>query len=163
MSTAEPIDGVNGRRRGGSKPGRKLPPRKDGFAGGKVNPADAARLANAKRWGTDRRTLVALCQEVRPEAFGKIVELMRTATKEEVQRDCAALVLAYSDGRPRQSMDISVGPREISALSTVELEAIARGSPPPFQLTHNGEVVDAEVVAPLSDRDVALAPQGKAP
>lgn len=142
MMSPEPIDSVK-------RPRRKLPPRKDGFAGGKIDPRAAARLAHEARWGKDRRTVVAMAQEARPEAFATIVAIMRDERVEPPTRLRAGeLILAYSDGKPRQSVDIAIGgPRELNTLSRVELEAIARGAPPPFQLAHEGVVIEAEVLS----------------
>lgn len=140
MTTVKAIDDV--KRCGGSKKGRKLPPRKDGFAGGKITPQQAAQA----RWSPERRTLVQLAQAVRPEAFDVVCAIMRDPKVEAPTRLRAGeLVLAYSDGKPRQSVDIAIsGPREMNTLSRVELEAIAQGAPVPFQLAHQGEVIDGE-------------------
>ena len=35
----------------------------------------------------------------------------------------------------------------MSTLTRVELEALARGAPPPFQLAHNGNVIEGEVLS----------------
>ena len=125
---------------------------------------EASAKGAAVRWSKDRRTVVAMAQEARPEAFETVLGIMRDPAVEPPTRLRAGeLILAYADGRPRQSLDVSVGPRELSALSNDELEATARGAPLPFQLTHKGEVIDAEVVAPVRDKDVALAAQGESP
>lgn len=131
---------------GGQRKDVPKPPRKDGFAGGKVDPRVAGQLGVAARWGKDRRTLVAMAQEVRPEAFAVVCQIMRDPLVEPPTRLRAGeLVLAYSDGKPRQSVDLAIsGPREMSSLSRLELEAIARGAPVPFQLAHQGEVIEAE-------------------
>lgn len=143
-----------GTRRGGSKKGRKLPPRKDGFAGGTITPQQALAI----RWSKDRRTVVAMAQEARPEAFSTVVAIMRDERVEPPTRLRAGeLVLAYADGKPRQSVDVAIsGPREMSSLSRAELEAIAAGAPPPFQLTHQGVTIEGEVSKPSAD---AHAPQ----
>ncbi len=102
MKTAESIDH--------NRKHRKLPSRKDGFAGGKVDPRAASSLANASRWSKDRRTVVALAQEARPEAFATVVAIMRDEKVEPPTRLRAGeLILAYSDGKPRQSVDVSIG------------------------------------------------------
>jgi hypothetical protein len=151
MKTAESIDH--------NRKHRKLPSRKDGFAGGKVDPRAASSLANASRWSKDRRTVVALAQEARPEAWApggagirgeQIVPPTRLRAGE--------LILAYSDGKPRQSVDVSIGgPREMNTLTRVELEALARGVPPPFQLAHNGNVIEGEVLSSGAAGDEPVA------
>jgi hypothetical protein len=151
MASTEAIDTVKKRRR--------LPPRKDGFAGGKVDPRAASSLANASRWSKDRRTVVALAQEARPEAFATVVAIMRDERVEPPTRLRAGeLILAYSDGKPRQSVDVSIGgPREMNTLTRVELEALARGAPPPFQLAHNGNVIEGEVLSSGAAGDEPVA------
>jgi hypothetical protein len=106
------------------------------------------RKALAARWSKDRRTVVAMAQECRPEAFATVVAIMRDERVEAPTRLRAGeLILSYSDGRPRQSVDIAIGaPREMSTLTRVELEAIAAGAPPPFQLQFQGQVIEAEVI-----------------
>jgi hypothetical protein len=130
--------------RGGSKKGRKLPPRKDGFAGGTITPQQAL----AARWSKDRRTVVAMAQEARPEAFATVVAIMRDEKVEAPTRLRAGeLILSYSDGKPRQSVDVNIGAaREMSTLSRIELEAIAAGAPPPFALQHQGVAIEGEAL-----------------
>ena len=91
-----------------------------------------------------------MAQSTRPEAFDVIVNIMRDPKGEAPTRLRAGeLILAYSDGRPRQSVDVNIGaPRDVSTLSTEELEAIASGAPPPFALTYQGQVIEAKGVYP---------------
>ena len=103
--------------------------------------------ANAIRWSKDRRTLVAMAQEARPEAFATVLSIMRDPLVEPPTRLRAGeLVLSYSDGKPRQAVDVSIGPREVATLSREQLEAIAAGAPPPFALVHNGNVIEGEAL-----------------
>jgi hypothetical protein len=141
-----------GKGRGGSKPGRKLPPRKDGFAGGTITP----QQANEARWGKDRRTVVEMARQARPEAFATVRALMLDAKVEPSTRLRAGeLILAYSDGKPRQSVDIAIGgPRPVSGISTVELEAMLVTGHVPFALEYKGEVIDGELVQPIGDKYV---------
>jgi hypothetical protein len=128
---------------GGQRKGVPKPPRKDGFAGGTITPQQAL----AARWSKDRRTVVAMAQEARPEAFDTVIAIMRDPKVEAPTRLRAGeLVLAYSDGKPRQAVDISIGPREVHTLTREQLEAIAAGAPPPFALTHQGVTIEGEAL-----------------
>ncbi len=120
---------------------------------------DPAKLA-AARWSKDRRTVVAMAQQARPEAFETVLEIMRDPKVEPPTRLRAGeLVLNYSDGKPRMSVDVNIGaPRDLTMLSTAELEAIAAGAPPPFALAYQGRVIEAEVV---EQRQPEALPPGK--
>ena len=100
-----------------------------------------------------------MAQERRPEAFETVLEIMRDPKVEAPTRLRAGeLVLAYSDGRPRQSVDVAIGgPREMSTLTRAELEALAAGAPAPFALTHQGVTIEAEVVERVNDADTSKA------
>ena len=141
----------------GAKPkkGRGSPPGA-GFGRGKVDAREASRLANAARWGDDRRTVVEMARQARPEAFATVRALMLDAKVEPSTRLRAGeLILAYSDGKPRQSVDIAIGgPRPVSGISTVELEAMLVTGHVPFALEHKGEVIDGELVQPIGDKCV---------
>jgi hypothetical protein len=116
--------------------------------------------ALAIRWSKDRRTVVAMAQEARPEAFDVIVNIMRDPLVEAPTRLRAGeLLLAYSDGKPRQQVDVNIGaPREVHTLSREQLEAIASGAPPPFALVHDGNVIEGEAL----QVGVESAPRGHA-
>jgi hypothetical protein len=75
------------------------------------------------------------------------------------------IILSYGHGRPSQQIDLNVkGPRNVAALSTVELEAIACGVPPPFQLEHQGTVIDAEILnVPANASNGAAVRAGSVP
>jgi hypothetical protein len=49
----------------------------------------------------------------------------------------------------------------MNTLGRVELEAIARGAPPPFQLAHNGQVIEGEVLSRGASGDEPVARQTK--
>jgi len=159
METVEPIGGTNRAKKpgGGQRKGvpHKRKPHGRGFGYGSIT----AQEANAKRWSKDRRAVVAMAQEVRPEAFNTIVNIMRDPLVEAPTRvRCGELILAYSDGKPRQSVDIAIGgPREMSSLSRAELEAIARGAPVPYQLAHNGVTIEGEAFTPTADAPAPLS------
>ena len=133
------------------RPGLKKGQRHAGQFGsperGLAGALDGAK-ANAIRWSKDRRTVVAMAQEARPEAFDTVVAIMRDPKVEAPTRLRAGeLILAYSDGKPRQQVDINIGaPREVHTLSREQLEAIASGAPPPFALAHDGNVIEGEAL-----------------
>jgi hypothetical protein len=49
----------------------------------------------------------------------------------------------------------------MNTLTRVELEALARGAPPPFQLAHNGNVIEGEVLSSGAAGDEPVARQTK--
>lgn len=127
----------------------------------------------AARWSKDRRQFVQLAQEVRPESFATIVSIMRDEKVEPPTRLRAAeLLVAYSDGRPRQSVDLNVGgPRNIDTIPTAELEAMLLTGHIPFALEHRGQIIEAEVIrepvtagvaqpVPVGDKHVSRRAKG---
>lgn len=114
--------------------------------GGRDPRAGDKFAAAAARWSQDRREFAAMARDVRPQARDTLYALMLdTKVEPAVRKSCAELFLAYSDGRPRQSVDVSVnGPRSTATIPTHELEAMLISGQAPLLLEHNGVVIDAE-------------------
>jgi len=145
-----------GKKRPGLKPGQRHAGSFGSPERGLAGATDPVK-ANAARWGKDRRTVVAMAQQARPEAFDTIVAIMRDEKVEAPTRLRAGeLILAYSDGKPRQQLDISIGQaRDVGTLSREQLEAIAAGAPPPFAITHQGAIIEGELAGAAGCEPVA--------
>ena len=75
---------------------------------GLVGRADPQRAA-AARWSKDRRTVVELARQARPEAFATVLSIMLdTKAETNARLRAGELILAYSDGKPRQQLDLEV-------------------------------------------------------
>jgi hypothetical protein len=114
-----------------------------GFTG-RADPKAAA----AARWSKDRREFAAIARDVRPESAQTLYDLMMDPKVEPaVRKGCAELFLAYSDGKPRQSVDIAIGgPRSTATIPTAELEAMLVSGRVPYALEHKGTIIEGETV-----------------
>ena len=122
------------------------PPTRGSF-GSRGRPGGDPAKAAAARWSQDRRNIVAVCAELTPVTVEMLREVVTNPRAKDADRLRAGeIILSYGHGRPSQQIDLNVnGPRSVATLSTVELEAIACGAPPPCQLEHHGTVIEAEI------------------
>lgn len=159
MKTTEVIVKTRRRRKKGRPPTR-------GSFGSHGRPGGDPTKAAAARWSQDRRNIVAICAELTPATVEMLREVVTNPQAKDADRLRAGeIILSYGHGRPSQQIDLNVkGPRNVAALSTVELEAIACGVPPPFQLEHQGTVIDAEILnVPANASNGAAVRAGSVP